>query len=119
MGYTFNVSADSIYNPFGADLTRVQKRMPTFSPRRFNQDVDTFRFAAGFDGTFEVGERFFAWDLGYNYADNQESDTTFGLQNFARVRDAVGPSMLDPVTNQPICVTTPMTPALSSRAACR
>lgn len=110
LSYTFDVSEFSMYNPLGVPVTRVQKRMPTFAPRRFFNDVDTFRFAAGFDGTFEIGERFFAWDVGYNYADNQETDVTLGLQNLARVRDAVGPSMLDPTTNRPICVTTPGDP---------
>ncbi|HEV8693971.1 MAG TPA: TonB-dependent receptor plug domain-containing protein, partial [Lysobacter sp.] len=107
LSYTFDVSQYSMYNPIGQDVTRVQKRMPTFSPRRFNQDVDTFRFVAGFDGTFEVADRFFAWDVGYNYSDNQETDISYGLQNLARVRDAVGPSMIDPATLRPICVRTP------------
>ncbi len=95
LAYTFNIAAGSIYNPFGEDITRVQIRGPSFSPRRFFNDVDTYRFAGGFDGSFEIGNRFFSWDAGMSYTDNQESDTTLGLQNLSRIRDAVGPSFID------------------------
>lgn len=105
LAYTFNISPDSIYNPFGEEITRVQIRGPSFSPRRFSQDVDTYRFAGGFDGTFQLGDRYFAWDVGMSYTDNHEDDTTTGLQNLARIRDAVGPSMI--VNGVPVCVSTP------------
>ncbi|GHE31559.1 TonB-dependent receptor plug domain-containing protein [Vulcaniibacterium thermophilum] len=108
LSYTFNLSADSIYNPFGVDITRVQIRMPSFAPRRFHQDVDTFRFAGAIEGSFELGEKYFAWDVGTSYTDNNETDVTYGLQNLARVRDAVGPSMI--VNGVPVCVRTPGDP---------
>lgn len=104
LAYDFNLSADSIYNPFGEDVTRVQIRMPGFSPRRFTNDVDTFRFAGGFDGSFELGERFFAWDVGMSYTKSDRTDITLGLQNLARIRDAVGPSFID-ATGVPRCGT--------------
>jgi iron complex outermembrane recepter protein len=107
LSYTFNISQFSLYNPFGEDITRVQKRMPTFAPRSFKQDVDTYRFAGSFDGSFEVGSRNFFWDAGFAYTDNTAINTTLGLQNLDRVRQAVGPSMIDPASGRPICVTTP------------
>ena len=39
--------------------------------RSFNQDVDTFAFDGGFEGTLTFGEKHFDWEAGYFCGDNQ------------------------------------------------
>lgn len=102
---TIQISQFSIYNPFGAPVTRIQRRALETGGRSFNQDVNTFAFTGKFDGQFEFADRFFSWDAGYTYAENDQQDITRGLFNILALRQALGPSMI--VNGQPICVTTP------------
>jgi iron complex outermembrane receptor protein len=88
------VSPDSIYNPFGALINRVQFR-PINQGRSFNQEVDTFRFGGGFDGTFDFADRSFSWDVNYVYSKNEDNRTTFGLYNLQNIGLGIGPSFRD------------------------
>jgi iron complex outermembrane receptor protein len=88
------LSSNSIYNPFGINLNRVQYRN-TIKFRSFNQDVDSFRFGGGFDGAFDLFDRSFIWDVGYVYTDTERRDITDGLLNLANVTNALGPSFID------------------------
>jgi iron complex outermembrane recepter protein len=98
-------AANNPYNPFGAEVTRVNRRFQEFGPRRFVQDVDTFRFGGGFTGAFDALERTFDWESGYSYTRNSNSSTTAGLFNTARIRNALS-AIDDPRTTafDPICV---------------
>lgn len=102
---TILISADNFYNPFGAPVTRIQRRATETGGRSFRQDVDTFAFTGALDGTFELGDRFFSWDAGWTYAKNTNNTTTDGLFNILALRQALGPSML--IGGVPRCVTTP------------
>jgi len=101
------ISKDSIYNPFGLDVSRIQRRTNETGGRSFTQSVDTFGLSTGLEGSFNVGDRYFSWDAGMVYARNDENDVTNGLFNVLALKNALGPSMLDPATGQPICVGTP------------
>ncbi|QSX76469.1 TonB-dependent receptor [Lysobacter arenosi] len=100
------ISADSIYNPYGRDVNEIFRRMAETGGRSFNQDVRTFAFDGGFEGTFDIGERFFDWEAGYFYGDNKANNTTNGLFQISKVVNAIGPSMID-ATGTPICVSVP------------
>ncbi len=89
------ISKDSIYNPYGADVTRIQRRITETGGRIYNQDVSTFSFNGGLEGSFEVGSRYFAWDAGYYYGQNKQSDTTTGMFNVIALRQALGASFVD------------------------
>jgi iron complex outermembrane recepter protein len=104
---TVFISADSLYNPFGQDVSRIQYRATETGGRSFRQNVDTFVTNLGLEGDFEIGERFFDWEAGYFYGENEQNDTTEGLFNVPALRDGLGPSMIDPVSGVPICVRTP------------
>lgn len=101
---TISISANSLYNPFGRDVSRVQRRAVETGGRSFNQNVDTFGFNGGIEGSFELGDRYFTWDAGMVYGRNDQNDTTNGLFNLLALRQALGPSML--VNGVPTCVTT-------------
>ncbi|MBS7456070.1 TonB-dependent receptor domain-containing protein [Coralloluteibacterium stylophorae] len=88
-------SADNAYNPFGEDVTRIQRRFTESGGRRFMQDVNTTAITLGFEGDFEVGDRYFAWDAGYFWGENEQSDTTDGLFTFTALGNALGPTFVD------------------------
>ena len=102
---TISVSEFSIYNPFGEPVSRIQRRANETGGRSFVQNVDTFGFSGGLEGSFEAWDRYFTWDAGMVYARNDQNDTTVGLFNIPALRAALGPSMISNGT--PICVSTP------------
>ncbi|HET7845349.1 MAG TPA: TonB-dependent receptor [Xanthomonadales bacterium] len=90
----FTIPANALYNPFGIDVTRAQFRN-AIVPRRFDQDVDTFRFVAGFDGSFALAGRAFAWDVGYVYSDEEQRNSNTGFFDVNRLALGLGPSFRD------------------------
>lgn len=99
------LSADSMYNPFGVDLTSVNRRFIETGGRSFNQNVKNWHFYAGFEGFFEIGERSFDWDVGYRYDKTDQNDLTYGLFNLANLDQAYGPSEVR--NGVPVCVDAP------------
>jgi iron complex outermembrane receptor protein len=89
------VSEGNLYNPFGADVLGVQRRVTETGGRSFNQDVNTFAFTGAFEGDFMLGDRFWGWDAGYTYGENDQLNHTFGLFDLSRIEQAVGPSYFD------------------------
>ncbi|GAB3747990.1 TonB-dependent receptor plug domain-containing protein [Lysobacter olei] len=108
-GGNISISEDSIYNPFGSPISRIQRRIVETGGRSFNQNVDTFGFTGGLEGSFEFADRFFSWDAGMVYGRNDQNDTTYGLFNISALRNALGPSMI--VDGKPVCVSTPNDPS--------
>ena len=109
---------DNIYNPFGQDITRINRRVDETGGRSFNQDVRTFAMNAGLEGTLTFGEKYFDWEAGYFRGENKANNTTIGLFNLPALRQALGPSILD-ATGVPICVRHAGDCAPRSPAACR
>lgn len=103
---TITIAANNAFNPFGAEVRRIQRRFNEAGPRIFAQDVSTYRFGGGFSGAFEVGDRFLDWEAGYSYTRNTQNQTTQGLFNLARIRAALS-AIDNPATPQfdPVCVT--------------
>jgi len=99
------ISANSLFNPFGQTITWIQRRVTETGGRRFAQDNDTFGFQGVFEGSFDLGDRFFSWDAGYLYADNESITRTDGLLNVAALNQALGPSELR--NGVPTCVVAP------------
>ncbi|TDM06585.1 MAG: TonB-dependent receptor [Ideonella sp. MAG2] len=101
-----SISKDSIYNPFGADVSRIQRRAVETGGRSFKQDVNTLAVSGGLEGNVDIGGKAFSWNAGAMYARNSQSDVTTGLFNVAALKNALGPSMLDSA-GKPICVSKP------------
>lgn len=102
---TVSISQYSIYNPFGAPVSRIQRRAVETGGRSFNQNVDTFGFSGGLEGSFELANRYFTWDAGMVYGRNDQNDTTYGLFNVLALKNALGPSEIR--NGVPVCVTAP------------
>lgn len=92
---TIQISPDNVYNPFGTEIFGVQRRVTETGGRSFNQDVDTYAFTGAFEGDFMLGDKFWGWDIGYTYAENDQLNQTFGLFDLNKIRAGVGPSFFD------------------------
>jgi iron complex outermembrane receptor protein len=94
------ISASNPFNPFGFDLASsgpganlilVGRRPVEGGARRFEQDVDTWYFGTGLEGSFDLGDRVFIWDLNYARSSNKAEQTNFGSYNIRRINLALGP----------------------------
>jgi iron complex outermembrane receptor protein len=107
-----NIPANHPHNPFGIDLigfdpanpanvnyNEILRRPTEAGPRIFNQDVDTWYIAGGFDGDFEVGGRTMYWDVTGIKSENNATQTKFNQFNARYINVALG----DPA----VCAATP------------
>ncbi|MGB0135062.1 TonB-dependent receptor plug domain-containing protein, partial [Dokdonella sp.] len=98
------ISVDSYFNPFGSfhapegttpqDL-RGWWRRGWEVPRVSDSQLDTYRFSGVFEGSFQIGERYFNWDAGFLSNTNDLVQSTFGNFNLANVAAGTGPSFLN------------------------
>ena len=108
------ISPDSLYNPLGVELDDARRRLVELDNRKYRQVVDTFRVVGGLDGslpeTLGPAAGWF-WDTSLNYGRTSSIDTREGELRAPLIQNAVGPSMIDPVSGEPICVRTPGDPS--------
>ena len=103
---SYAISKDSIYNPFGADILDLRRRLIEAGNQPYVDAVTTARMLLGFVGTRPKSADWFPdWsyevtlDAGYTKSDI----TTSGEINGVHLADALGPSMLG-ADGVPICV---------------
>ena len=93
------VDAENPFNPFGIDLPAsswlLGRRMVEAGPRQFFQDVDNWRFGAGLEGSFQIADRYFDWDVNYVYGDRSRNDFVEGRLNLQRVADGLSAGCVD------------------------
>jgi outer membrane receptor protein involved in Fe transport len=97
------VSADNFYNPFGRPFGSTYRRLEEFGPRKTSFDVSTFRTVVGAEGSLPALANG-SWDVSLNYGRTSGLYVNTGNLQRSKVAAALGPSMLDPETQQPICV---------------
>jgi len=112
------VKAGNPYNPFGVDLTSVQRRLTDISGRGGAFDVNTFRVVTGVDGT--VGDiagplTGWFWDTFVNYGRTAGTFTNSGFLNTQKTGPGIGPGFPGPggtfqcgTTTAPIANCTPI-----------
>jgi outer membrane receptor protein involved in Fe transport len=84
------VDENNLYNPFGETLVDVRRRLVEAGPRRFEQDNDAWRLAAGLDGW--IGQ--WSWDASLTWGRNETDQRQTGDLLDDRLRTALGPSFL-------------------------
>ena len=98
------VGANNPFNPFGVELAAsswlLGRRLIEAGPRIFNQEVDSYRFSVGLEGSFEAFDRYFDWDTNYTYGDIRLASTDVGQINVQRVQQALS----DSCVSDPNCV---------------
>jgi iron complex outermembrane receptor protein len=101
------ISKDSIYNPYGYTVFGYNRRLLEFGPRKFLQNVDTFRMVGGVHGAIPEDApalKNFKWELSYNYGRTTSTNSTQGNLILSRLRNALGPSFVDG-NGTPVCGT--------------
>ncbi len=103
-----SIDATNPYNPFGFTLDAttnpyfVGRRPIEAGPRHFSQNVNTWFFGSGLNGSFEVGRPTFYWDANVSYSINRADQVKTGGFNSARLQRALGP--VDACNAEPGCV---------------
>ncbi|MDG2519075.1 TonB-dependent receptor domain-containing protein [Lysobacter soli] len=119
----FTMSRESYYNPVGVDQGFANPQDVNFwrrtweVPRVDKPTSTTWRFSAALEGSFDVAERIFDWDVNYLYNNNKVTQENYGNLNIERTKQAVGPSFLDS-NGQVVCGTpdNPATAAVNERS---
>jgi iron complex outermembrane recepter protein len=89
----FFLDADSHFNPIGEDV-RFRRRGWEM-PRVTDSDQNTFRFTAALEGSFDIGERFFDWDVGGVFSESNLLQTGRGDYHVPNAVKATGPSFVN------------------------
>ncbi|MEN3157165.1 TonB-dependent receptor [Alkalimonas sp. NCh-2] len=87
------LDADSYFNPVGEDVRFDRRGWEV--PRVSTSDQNTLRFTAALEGSFDIGHRYFDWDIGGVYSQSKILQTGFGDYQIPNVVAATGPSFLN------------------------
>lgn len=95
------MSADSYFNPTNDHTPDSEgiavdwRRRGWENPRVTESNLTTWRFTGAIEGSFQLNERYFDWDVGYLYNQNKTTKISNGNFFIPGVRQAVGPSFLN------------------------
>ncbi|WP_460732482.1 TonB-dependent receptor plug domain-containing protein [Lysobacter tyrosinilyticus] len=96
------LSGNSYFTPTpGADLT-FRRRLWEM-PRTTESKLETFRVASGFEGSFQIGEKYWDWDVSANINRNESVKNARGDANLLAAEKALGASWLNPATGRVEC----------------
>ena len=98
------MSADSYFNPTGGVSAVHWRRRGWEVPRTTDTSQTTWRWTAALQGSFDIGERYFDWDVGYMFNENDLTIINNGNLFIPNVRRAVGPSFVN-AQGQLVCGT--------------
>lgn len=87
------LDADSHFNPVGQDVRYTRRGWEV--PRVSGSDQNTLRFTASLEGSFDIGQRFFDWDIGGVFSESKLLQTGYGDFQIPNVVAASGPSFLN------------------------
>ncbi|HEX7111880.1 MAG TPA: TonB-dependent receptor, partial [Mizugakiibacter sp.] len=97
---TVGVDVTNPYNPFGftldadpntGNLILIGRRPIEGGPRQYRQDVNTYYFATGLEGSFGLADRDYYWDVNFFDSKNSGTQTVNGTYNIAHIQRALGP----------------------------
>ncbi len=97
------MSPDSAFNPIPGTAVNWRRR-GWEQPRTTASDSTTWRFTAALEGSFQLAERYFDWDVGTLYNETNVAITNNGNFFIPAVRNAVGPSFTN-AQGQIVCGT--------------
>lgn len=97
------ISASMPFNPFGQNIAAWGFRSIPLGPRNPSYDYDIFALQMGLEGSFQIGERYFSWDLSAARNDGQYDSRGTGYVNLFNLRNAVGAGGYDAASNTLYC----------------
>jgi len=98
------MSADSYFNPTGGTDPVNWRRRGWEVPRTTNTEQSSWRITAGLEGEFQIGSRYFNWDVGGMFNENDITIINNGNFFIPAVAAAVGPSFMN-AQGQIVCGT--------------
>lgn len=107
-----DLSQYSYYNPFGITFSPtsgniLESRLTTVGNRVTPVGRTTDNVMLGLRGYATLLGHDWQWDIGFDYGHVGTVTKPMGLPVLAPLNPGLGPSMLDPATNQVVCVGTP------------
>jgi iron complex outermembrane recepter protein len=89
------MAIDSYFNPTGGVSAVNWRRRGWEVPRTTDTDQTTWRASLALEGSFDIGERYFDWDVGYMFNENEVKIINNGNLYIPNIRNAVGPSFMN------------------------
>jgi len=96
------LSGASYFNPTPGTAVAFRRRLWEV-PRTTQSNLETFRVATGFEGSFQLGEHYWDWDVGANLNRNDVTKKGHGDASLIAAEGALGPSWFNPATNRVEC----------------
>jgi len=93
------------FNPFGQDIATWGYRTIPLGPRNPSYDYDIMAIQLGLEGSFEIGDRYFSWDIMGARNDGQYDKKGTGYVNLFNLAKAVGPGGYDANSDTLYCGT--------------
>lgn len=87
------MSAGSYFNPVGEAVDFMRRTWEV--PRQTRSELTTYRFSSGLEGSFDIADKPWDWNVGYVYNENKGVKSGTGNLFIPNVRNAVGPSFMD------------------------
>jgi iron complex outermembrane receptor protein len=88
--YPVYIDKNSYYNPFGQDMYFSRRTVEV--PRVTDNQNNTFHADMTLSGAFNIGDKAWNWDVGYNHSAVQGSTYSTGNLNLLNLKQALGPS---------------------------
>lgn len=88
------LSGDSAFNPMPGTDIDFRRRLWEV-PRTTKSDLETYRFAGGLSGFFDIGGKTWDWDVGALLNRNNVTKTGHGDMSLIASRQALGPSFIN------------------------
>lgn len=101
--WAFGIAANNLFNPFGVAINSGFFRNQAVGPRRPSYDYDIFSLQLGLEGAFQIGDRYFNWDLMASRNDGQYDSVGENYINLFNLAAALGPSGYDAASNSIYC----------------
>ena len=93
LAFDTQLSGDSAFNPVGEDIDFRRRLWEV--PRTTRSELETYRFAGGFKGFFQLADKYWDWDVGALLNRNSLSKTGHGDASLIATRQALGPSFIN------------------------
>lgn len=103
--WKIGIASNMPFNPFGVAINTWNFRNVAVGPRNPSYDYDIMALQGGLEGSFEIGERYFSWDLSAARNDGQYDSKGTGYLNLFNLAKAVGPGGYDAASNTLYCGT--------------
>ncbi|WP_297803016.1 TonB-dependent receptor [Arenimonas sp. GDDSR-1] len=89
--WKFGIAPDTVFSPNGTAYNSGYFRMSALGPRNPSYDYDIFTIQTGLEGSFQVGDRYFSWDVMAARNDSQRDSRGTGYVNLFNMKNALGP----------------------------